>query len=66
MVRPDPYRFEEMRPGCWNIDARIRDMDINGVWASLNFPSMITGFSGRVYSAAKDRELGLAVTQGIQ
>ena len=31
--------------GCWDIDARIADMDINGVWASLNFPSLITGFS---------------------
>ncbi len=61
----DPYRFEDMRPGCWNIDARIKDMDINGVWASLNFPSMITGFSGRVYSATKDRELGLAVTSAF-
>jgi len=38
-------------------------MDINGVWASLNFPSMITGFCGRVYSQAKDPELGLAVTR---
>ena len=39
------------------------DMDINGVWASLNFPSMITGFCGRVFSQAKDPELGLAVTR---
>ena len=38
-------------------------MDINGVWASLNFPSMITGFCGRVYSQAKDPDLGLAVTR---
>jgi predicted TIM-barrel fold metal-dependent hydrolase len=64
-VTADPYRFDEMRPGCWDIDARIRDMDINGVWASLNFPSMITGFSGRIYSAARDRELGLAVTKAF-
>jgi predicted TIM-barrel fold metal-dependent hydrolase len=54
-----------MRPGCWNIDARIKDMDINGVWASLNFPSMITGFAGRVYSSAKDPDLGLAVTRAF-
>jgi predicted TIM-barrel fold metal-dependent hydrolase len=52
-----------MRPGCWDIDARIGDMDINGVWASLNFPSQITGFCGRVYSQAQDPELGLAVTR---
>ena len=62
-VSSEPFRFDQMRPGCWDIDARIRDMDINGVWASLNFPSMITGFCGRVYSQAKDPELGLAVTR---
>jgi predicted TIM-barrel fold metal-dependent hydrolase len=38
-------------------------MDINGVWASLNFPSMITGFCGRVFSQASDPELGLATTR---
>ena len=38
-------------------------MDINGVWASLNFPSQITGFSGRVFSGPSDPELGLAVTR---
>ena len=42
------------------------DMDINGVWASLNFPSMITGFCGRVYSQCSDPELGLAVDPGVQ
>ena len=62
-VTLEPTRFEDMRRGCWDIDARIADMDINGVWASLNFPSQITGFSGRVFSAARDPELGLAVTR---
>jgi predicted TIM-barrel fold metal-dependent hydrolase len=62
-VRLEPFRYDQMRRGCWDIDARIHDMDINGVWASLNFPSMITGFCGRVFSACSDPELGLAVTQ---
>jgi predicted TIM-barrel fold metal-dependent hydrolase len=62
-VKIEPFRFDQMRRGCWDIHARIRDMDINGVWASLNFPSMITGFCGRVYAQAKDAELGLAVTR---
>jgi len=62
-VSLEPTRFEDMRRGCWDIDARIADMDINGVWASLNFPSMITGFCGRVFSATSDPELGLAVTR---
>ena len=52
-----------MRPGCYDIDARVRDMDINGVWASVNFPSQITGFCGSVFSRCSDPELGLAVTR---
>lgn len=66
--RPDapnmePARFDEMRRGCWDIHARIKDMDIAGIWASMNFPSLITGFCGRVFSQANDPELGLAVTR---
>ena len=45
-VNYEPFRFEQMRPGCYDVDARVHDMDINGVWASVNFPSMITGFCG--------------------
>ncbi len=62
-VTLEPTRFEDMRRGCWDIDARIGDMDLNGVWASLNFPSQITGFSGRVFSECSDPELGVAVTR---
>jgi predicted TIM-barrel fold metal-dependent hydrolase len=62
-VRIEPFRFEHMRRGCFDIEARIHDMDVNGVWASLNFPSMITGFCGRVFSQCSDPELGLAVTR---
>jgi predicted TIM-barrel fold metal-dependent hydrolase len=64
-VTLEPTRFEDMRRGCWDIDARIHDMDLNGVWASLNFPSQITGFSGMVFSQASDPELGLAVTRAF-
>lgn len=59
-VKLEPFRFEHMRPGCYDATARVRDMDIGGIWASVNFPSMITGFAGRVFSACKDRDLGLA------
>src|SRR6476619_1131223 len=62
-VKFEPFRFDEMRPGCYDVDARVRDMDINGVWASVNFPSQITGFSGRVFFQAADQELGLACTR---
>ena len=59
----EPTRFDEMRPGCYDVDARIRDMDINGMWASVNFPSQITGFCGSVFSRCTDPDLGLAVTE---
>jgi predicted TIM-barrel fold metal-dependent hydrolase len=56
----DPSRFDEMRPGCFDIHARISDMDINGIWASLCFPSLVAGFCGAVFSRADDPALGLA------
>jgi predicted TIM-barrel fold metal-dependent hydrolase len=59
----EPFRFDQMRPGCYDPHARVKDMDLGGIWAAVNFPSMITGFCGRVYSAAEDHELGLAVTR---
>jgi len=59
----EPARFDQMRPGCFDIKAHIRDMDIDGVWASVCFPSLIAGFCGSVFSRAKDQELGLSATR---
>jgi predicted TIM-barrel fold metal-dependent hydrolase len=56
----DPARFDEMRPGCWDIDARIADMDLGGIAASMCFPSLIAGFAGTVFSRCSDPALGLA------
>ena len=56
----DPARFDEMRPGCFDIEARVADMDRAGIWASLCFPSLVSGFCGAVYSRAEDPALGLA------
>ena len=57
-VRLEPFRFDQMRPGCYDVDARVADMDTAGIWAMLNFPSQITGFCGRVFFAATDAEVG--------
>jgi predicted TIM-barrel fold metal-dependent hydrolase len=56
----DPVRFDDMRKGCWDIHARVADMDIGGVWASLCFPSLLAGFAGVMFANSKDQELGLA------
>jgi predicted TIM-barrel fold metal-dependent hydrolase len=56
----EPCRFDQMRPGCYQVDARVADMDVSGIWASVNFPSSVTGFCGRVLFNAHDVELGKA------
>lgn len=58
-VSLEPFRFDQMRPGCYDIDARIKDMDLGGIWAMLNFPSQITGFCGTVFAKASNREVGI-------
>ncbi len=57
----EPVRFDEMRRGAWDIDARVNDMDLNGIYASLNFPSFLPGFAGqRLQQVTKDPELAMA------
>jgi predicted TIM-barrel fold metal-dependent hydrolase len=56
----EPVRFDQMRPGCYDPAARVADMDLAGIWASVNFPSQITGFCGTVYSSCSDPEVGQA------
>ncbi|MCW2550003.1 MAG: putative amidase [Mycobacterium sp.] len=58
----EPQRFDEMRRGAWDIHSRVADMDINGIYASLNFPSALPGFAGqRLQLTTKDRDLAHAV-----
>lgn len=57
----DPARFEHMRRGAWDIHERIHDMDINGIWASVCFPSFLPGFVGQRLSLwPKEEDLALA------
>lgn len=53
-------RFADMRAGSYDIHARIRDMDLDGVYASVTFPSMVWGFCGQKVWGHKDPELALA------
>jgi predicted TIM-barrel fold metal-dependent hydrolase len=56
----EPTAFDELRPGCYDISERVKDMSAGGLLASMNFPSF-PGFSGRLFAAAQDKELALAV-----
>ncbi len=55
-----PQRFDEFRRGVCDVDSRVRDMDANGVWASLCFPSIVFGFAGKVFHRMRDPAAGLA------
>ena len=62
--RMEPTRFNEMRPGAWDIHKRIEDMDLNGIYASLNFPSFLPGFAGqRLQRVTKDQGLAMAAVR---
>ncbi len=56
----EPTRFDEMRPGCFDIHERIRDMNANGVLASMNFPSY-PQFCGQYFARSENKDLALAV-----
>ena len=50
---------EEMRRGCWDPKARLEDMDLNHVEASLCFPTF-PRFCGQTFAEAHDKEVALA------
>ena len=58
----EPTAFDEMRPGCYDIDERVKDMNAGGVLGSMCFPSF-PGFAGRLFATHQDKELALAVTR---
>jgi predicted TIM-barrel fold metal-dependent hydrolase len=54
-----PITYDEMRPGCYDPKARLEDMDLNHVEASLSFPTF-PRFCGQTFAEAKDKDLALA------
>src|SRR5207237_1931146 len=60
MYNVDACSYDEMRPGCFNVDERIRDMNAGGQLAGLNFPNF-TGFSGQVLNQGPDRDVNLVM-----
>ena len=60
-----PITYDEMRPGCYEPKARLEDMDINWVEASLSFPTF-PRFCGQTFLEAKDRELARGLRLRLQ
>src|SRR5258705_12426557 len=40
MYNIDASRYDEMRPGCFNVDERVRDMNDGGQQADLHLPHL--------------------------
>jgi predicted TIM-barrel fold metal-dependent hydrolase len=57
----EPQSLDEVRPGCYDVHERVKDMNAGGVLASMNFPSFPT-FTARVF-ATEDAELSLALVR---
>jgi predicted TIM-barrel fold metal-dependent hydrolase len=58
----EPTSFDQLRPGCYDVDARIGDMNANGVLASMCFPSF-PSFCGALFLRCQDKELSRVMLQ---
>jgi predicted TIM-barrel fold metal-dependent hydrolase len=54
----EPARYDDMRPGCYDPVQRLKDMDEDGVWAHLCFPSFAR-FAGTRFLEGEDRAMAL-------
>ena len=57
----EPTGLDEIRPGCYNVDERVKDMNAGGILASICFPSF-PGFAGRLF-ATDDHDFSIALVQ---
>ncbi len=54
----EPTSFDDIRKGCYDVHARIDDMNVNGVLGAMCFPSF-PQFCGQLFATSSDRETGL-------
>jgi predicted TIM-barrel fold metal-dependent hydrolase len=52
----EPARLDQIREGVYDVHERVKDMDVNGIAASLNFGSAV-GFDGGRFAKAADKTL---------
>jgi predicted TIM-barrel fold metal-dependent hydrolase len=57
----EPQSLDEVRPGCYDVHERIKDMNAGGVLSSMNFPSFPT-FTARTF-LCEDLDLSLALVK---
>jgi len=58
----EPTALSQLRRGCYDVDARIDDMNANGVLGSVCFPS-VPGFCGELFARQDDKDLARVMIQ---
>ena len=58
----EPTALSQMRRGCFDVDARIDDMNANGVLGSLCFGS-VPGFVGQLFAKLPDKDFAKVLVQ---
>lgn len=60
----EPTGLDQLRKGCYDVHARVDDMNVNGILGSMNFPSFI-GVAGQNLAslAQEDMELANAIVR---
>lgn len=58
----EPTSFSQMRKGCFDVHARIDDMNVNGLLGSLCFGTF-PGFEGSLFLGAKDKANAYTIIQ---
>ena len=58
----EPTNYSQMRKGCYDVHARVDDMNVNGILASLNFGTFVN-FDGSFLHGCEDKDLAYAVLQ---
>jgi predicted TIM-barrel fold metal-dependent hydrolase len=58
----EPTSLDQLRPGCYDVAERVKDMDANGVLGSLCFPSF-PQFCGQLFARTKDKDVALAMVR---
>ena len=57
----EPQGLDEIRPGCYDVHERVKDMNAGGMLASMNFPSF-PGFAARLF-ATDDVDFSMALVR---
>ena len=55
--------YEDFRPGTYDRDERLADMDLNHVEAAMCYPNIFPRFAGQGFAERDDKELGLRCLQ---